>query len=1386
MYNRIITVDCSRPEMKIQEIGVGQFSSLKPIIKGVPGNATQVKFAIVDLDDTEGVEFVCERLENGYYTTYVRSGYFTEIKNHHYEILVELDGEEWWSGHGILYVKKQTPSVGEADVGPTGPRGEAGPTGPRGDVGPTGEKGDRGDAGPAGPTGEVGPTGPQGSEGVPGPQGFMGEKGEQGPVGPVGPTGDVGPTGPKGSVGPTGPQGERGDVGPTGPRGEQGIVGPKGDRGERGVQGEQGPRGFAGPKGDQGDRGPAGPMGNTGLTGERGPTGPQGSVGPVGPKGDVGATGAAFTYEMFTPEQLSRLVGPTGPKGDVGEPFAIYTTYSTIDDMVADFDNVPVGKFVMISTELESPDNSKLFLRRADAWKFINDLSGAQGIKGPTGPKGDRGDTGPQGPRGFEGATGAVGATGPKGEPGATGPKGDVGAIGPRGPQGDTGATGARGEKGDKGDKGETGATGERGPVGPQGPQGIQGFEGPQGPRGYVGETGATGPKGDKGERGDTGATGATGPAGQSIVGPQGPRGEKGERGDTGPEGPRGFAGPKGDQGDKGDRGPKGDTGLTGDIGPTGPKGADGEVGPTGPRGEKGDAGPTGPQGIPGIGITGPQGPRGETGPTGARGDTGPTGPRGPAGGPTGPTGPTGPMSNSAVELTNSSRSERLTSDLLKTTDIRYVPTVTIEQYPSKGTDYQTWVVRASIKPSESQDSGLVSSYDVSFELVYDSGTTEKIWINSERSIEAYATEDGFDVTALQNILSNSSWSIGSSFEIQLRITIQSTHSGGFVVRFYDMSAEHADLDLTFSVIGREMATRSEWMITTFNFADLAGYRMRFVRGEKPSDPDERTMYLVDDRGMTTAWVWERSTDMPHRLEWVQVKFGGGGVGDVTLEDLAPEYDYGYQHLPGDVVRYEGKVYVCTTETYHEPTYYYHWAPCGKNEGQKILQQIVASLRYDVNERMLDKTTGGTVAGSIVVKEPESDTAEVAVEDNAGCHRVALTSTGLLATVYGDQKVFDLPEDAEGFNTLATVALVDTKTSGKLGVDDTAADSAKLGGVKASEYARKTDVPKRVSNDKNTSRIDGEGNVYGSDTILAYYYCGDDIYAYDAANSGGGDYAFTGPDGGQIKYGSGGAVFFNLRVVANTTANLNPLDGNTVLPDFTRDSKTYKFKATSYSISPTPTDRLARESQLADKLDSTAAAEAFRADGSYAPGDYVTKDGLVYKCVTAHSGAWNASHFSLSKIIDADASLVIDDVTGDLKVVDAGGNVIWTSEDAAKYGMETIAEGASVRSNTVYRAEFSGDEFLTVNINLKPSTTLKVEDFIVDVYVSGTGGGAVVPTDLANYCFVVDDGEDLYDDILVVMPGEISRITFTTFSINIDGKPTYHVSKTKLAKVVVE
>ena len=103
--------------------------------------------------------------------------------------------------------------------------------------GPTGPKGDRGDAGPQGLTGATGPQGPMG---------------ETGPQGPMGPKGDQGETGPQGLAGATGPQGLMGETGPQGP------IGPKGDQGETGPQGltgATGPQGQMGPKGDQGASG---------------------------------------------------------------------------------------------------------------------------------------------------------------------------------------------------------------------------------------------------------------------------------------------------------------------------------------------------------------------------------------------------------------------------------------------------------------------------------------------------------------------------------------------------------------------------------------------------------------------------------------------------------------------------------------------------------------------------------------------------------------------------------------------------------------------------------------------------------------------------------------------------------------------------------------------------------------------------------------------------------------------------------------------------------------------------------------------------------------------------------------------------------------------------
>ena len=124
--------------------------------------------------------------------------------------------------------------------------------------------------------------------------------------------------------------------------------------------GPVGPQGPEGPQGPQGPRGPEGPQGPIGATGQQGPRGKKGDTGDTGPQGPKGDTGAPFTYNMFTPEQLEAL---TGPKGDTG----------------------PQGP------------------------------RGPQGPQGEPGPQGLQGDVGPQGIPGPQGPQGPVGPTGPAG-----------------------------------------------------------------------------------------------------------------------------------------------------------------------------------------------------------------------------------------------------------------------------------------------------------------------------------------------------------------------------------------------------------------------------------------------------------------------------------------------------------------------------------------------------------------------------------------------------------------------------------------------------------------------------------------------------------------------------------------------------------------------------------------------------------------------------------------------------------------------------------------------------------------------------------------------------------------------------------------------------------
>lgn len=296
----------------------------------------------------------------------------------------------------------------------------------------------------------------------------------------------------------------------------------------------------------------------------------------------------------------------------VGDAFVIVKTYPSIQAMQDDYNNPEVkkGQFVMIDTgDVENEEDSRLYLKGDAEWKFISDLSGAQGIQGLSAYQ-----VAVQ--HGFEGTEdewlislkGEKGETGPKGDKGDTGEKGATGERGPQGLQGERGLQGVQGEKGEQGVQGPVGPKGEQGEQGIQGIQGPQGEPGPQGPKGDTGsglnikgeldsesQLPQEGVSGDAwliagnlyvyaGENGNVESNpkwsnvgSIQGPAGpQGPVGPKGEQGEPGPKGEPGDNGAPGIQGPKGDPGEKGEKGDPGSDAsvtkqnveavLTGDI----------------------------------------------------------------------------------------------------------------------------------------------------------------------------------------------------------------------------------------------------------------------------------------------------------------------------------------------------------------------------------------------------------------------------------------------------------------------------------------------------------------------------------------------------------------------------------------------------------------------------------------------------------------------------------------------------------------------------------------------------------------------------------------------------------------------------------------------------
>ena len=121
--------------------------------------------------------------------------------------------------------------------------------------------------------------------------------------------------------------------------------------------------------------------------------------GEKGDKGDKGDKGEQGIQGIQGPQGIQ---GIQGPQGIQGEAFTIKKTYSTIQAMVADYDNMQINDYVMISGNIEQEDNAKLFTKTETEdptyrWQYLADFSGATGIQGEQGPQGEQGVQGETG-----------------------------------------------------------------------------------------------------------------------------------------------------------------------------------------------------------------------------------------------------------------------------------------------------------------------------------------------------------------------------------------------------------------------------------------------------------------------------------------------------------------------------------------------------------------------------------------------------------------------------------------------------------------------------------------------------------------------------------------------------------------------------------------------------------------------------------------------------------------------------------------------------------------------------------------------------------------------------------------------------------------------------
>lgn len=76
--------------------------------------------------------------------------------------------------------------------------------------------------------------------------------------------------------------------------------------------------------------------------------------------------------------------------------FKIVKTYNSVAEMHADFEGTDVGlsDLVIITSDVNDEDNSKLYVKTSEGYKFLTDMSGSRGVQGPQGIQGLKGDKG--------------------------------------------------------------------------------------------------------------------------------------------------------------------------------------------------------------------------------------------------------------------------------------------------------------------------------------------------------------------------------------------------------------------------------------------------------------------------------------------------------------------------------------------------------------------------------------------------------------------------------------------------------------------------------------------------------------------------------------------------------------------------------------------------------------------------------------------------------------------------------------------------------------------------------------------------------------------------------------------------------------------------------